>query len=53
MRRRVRRRMRREKRIRKRERRRGRKGRSYRSCRISVFLLAFYHHSTIALPSSR
>jgi hypothetical protein len=49
MRRRVRRRMRRERRRRK-ERRRGR---NRWTCRVFVFLLAFYRHSTIALPSSR
>ena len=51
IRRRVRRRIRRIRRMRKRERRRERRGRNCGSYRISIFLLAFYYYSTIALPS--
>ena len=32
---------------------RGRRGRSYGSCRVSIFLLAFCYYSTVALPSPR
>ena len=47
MRRRVRRRMRRE---RRRMRKEGRRGRIRWSCRVIIFLSAFYYYSTVALP---